>query len=259
MSSLFEQVARTVETDEPAVLFTVLDGDHAGAKLLVRENGETVGDGPPELAAVVPEVLERGRSRVVEHEGGRVFADVFGPSPLLLVFGAVDTSEALCRAAKELGWRTVVADARGKFATKERLPSADEVIVAWPEDVLARIRPDRRTAVVVLSHEERFDVPALAGALATDAFYIGALGSRRAQEKRRARLLEAGVDGAQLERVHGPCGLDVGAVSPAETAVSILAEILAVRAAREGGPLQRSAARIHPEPDEATAGVGSSA
>jgi xanthine dehydrogenase accessory factor len=166
------------------------------------------------------------------------------------VFGAVDTAEALCHAAEALGWTTIVSDARGRFATPDRLPSADEIIVGWPDEVLAQLSPDRRTAVVVLSQEERFDVPALVGALATEAFYVGAMGSRRAQEKRRERLLESGVSEAQLARIHGPCGFDVGAESPAETAVSILAEILAVRAGRAGGPLAASAYRIHPERED---------
>jgi len=176
-----------------------------------------------------------------------VFAEVFGPPPRLLVFGAIDTAEALCLSAKQLGWRTIVADARGRFATAERIPSADEVIVAWPEDVLAQVRPDHATAVVVLTHDEKFDQPALMGTLATDAFYVGAIGSRRNQEKRRERLLEAGVSEEALERIHGPAGLDLGAQSPAETALSILAEILAVRAGRTGGALRESTQRIHAE------------
>jgi xanthine dehydrogenase accessory factor len=172
---------------------------------------------------------------------------VFGPPPRLLVFGAVDTAEALCGFARQLGWRTIVADARGKFATPERLPSADEIVVAWPEDALAQVRPDHFTAVVVLTHDDRFDVPALAGALESDAFYIGALGSRRNQARRRERLLEAGVEEAALERISGPAGLDIGAETPAETALSILGEIMATRAARAGGPLRQSAGRIHAE------------
>jgi xanthine dehydrogenase accessory factor len=188
-------------------------------------------------------LLRDARSQVI----GNVFADVFGPPPRLLVFGAIDTAEALCAAAKRLGWRAIAADARGRFATVERLPSADELIVAWPEDVLERVQPDHATAVVVLTHDEKFDVPALIGVLATDAFYIGALGSRRNQEKRRERLLEEGVSEDALERIHGPAGLDLGAHSPEETALSILAEILAVRAGRAGGSLRESTQRIHAE------------
>ena len=176
-----------------------------------------------------------------------MFAEIYGPPPRLLIFGAVDTAEALCRQANGVGWRTIVADARAKFATTERLPSAGEVIVAWPEETLERVRPDHDTAIVVLTHDDKFDVPALKGALATDAFYVGALGSRRNQARRRERLLEAGVDEVAIDRISGPCGLDIGADSPAETAVSILAEILALRAGRGGARLRDAATRIHVE------------
>jgi xanthine dehydrogenase accessory factor len=190
---------------------------------------------------------ERFSRTTVLDEDGREFVEDFGPPPLLLVFGAVDTAEALCKAANELGWRTVVADARAKFATPERIPSADELRVEWPEDVLAQVQPDEETAIVVLTHEDRFDIPALRGALETDAFYIGALGARRNQARRRERLLEQGVIEADIDRISGPSGLDIGAHSPAETAVSILAEILAVRAGRLGGRLKESKGRIHAE------------
>ena len=241
-------LARTLqaaERGERAVHFSVLEGPDAGAELLVLESGETVGAGPPELAAHARELIRGKRSQRLELEGRSVFADVIGPPPRLLVFGAVDTAEALCRAAGLIGWRTIVADARGRFATRERIPSADELVVGWPDEVLARIEPDHDTAVVVLTHEEKFDAPALEGALTTEAFYVGAMGSRRAQERRRERLLEAGVDETALERIHGPSGLDVGAQTPAETALSILAEILAVRAGRPGGPLKEARGRIH--------------
>ena len=241
-------VARLVELSESggrAVLYTVLEGDGAGEKLLVVEGGETIGDGPPELATHTDALLRGGRNRLLELEGRRVFCEVYGPPPRLLVYGAVDTAESLCRAAKLLGWHTIVADARAKFATPERIPSADELLVAWPDDAFAQARPDHATAVVVLTHDDKFDLPALTGALATEAFYIGALGSRRNQERRRERLLEAGADEGALERISGPCGLDIGASTPEETALSILAEILAVRAGRSGGSLKEARGRIH--------------
>ena len=165
----------------------------------------------------------------------------------LLVFGAVDIAESLCRAANELGWHTVVADPRAKFATRDRIASADELLVEWPEEVLAQVEPDERTAVVVLTHEERFDLPALLGALRSGAFYVGAIGSRRTQESRRERLLGEGLSEAEFDRLSGPTGLDLGAETPAETAVSILAEILAVRAGRSGGRLRDASGRIHAE------------
>jgi xanthine dehydrogenase accessory factor len=244
---VIERILEVVRRDEPAVLFTVLEGERAGQKLLALESGERHGDGPDGLAEQAEELLRAGHNRVLELKGARVFAEVFGPPPRLVVYGAVDTAETLCAAAKQLGWRTVVADARGKFATSDRIPSADELVVAWPEEALAQVQPDHRTAIVVLTHDDKFDVPALTGALETEAFYVGALGSRRNQARRRERLLEAGLDEAQLERISGPCGLDVGADTPAETAVSILAEILATRAGREGGPLRASTQRIHAE------------
>jgi xanthine dehydrogenase accessory factor len=179
--------------------------------------------------------LARGSNRVAEVEGESAFVEVLGPPPLFLVFGAVDLAESLCAGAKLLGWRCVVADARGRFATPERLPSADELVVAWPDEALARVEPDEDTAVVVLSHDERFDVPALAGALATDAFYVAALGSRRTQERRREALRAAGVSDEALARISGPAGLDIGAETPAEIALAILAEAVAARAGRRGG------------------------
>jgi xanthine dehydrogenase accessory factor len=244
---LVERLLEVVERSERAVLLTVLAGDDLGAELLVTEDGERIGDAPEELAESAPELIRKGRSSVVEIGGREVFADVYGPPPRLLIYGAVDTAEALCSAARQIGWRPIVSDARARFATPERLPSAEEIVVAWPEEALAQVRPDDATAIVVLTHDDKFDVPMIAGALATEAFYIGALGSRRNQERRRERLIEAGVDEAALERVSGPCGLDIGAQTPAETAISILAEIMAVRVSREGGRLREASTRIHAE------------
>jgi xanthine dehydrogenase accessory factor len=206
---------------EPSVTLTVLEGERAGERV--------AGEIPP------------GPSRVLELEGQRVFAEVLGPPPKLLVVGAIDTAEELCRAASALGWRTAVIDPRPALVTRERLPSPDQLSVAWPDELEA----DADTAVVVLTHEDRLDVPALTKALASEAFYVGAIGSRRTQEKRRERLLEAGLDEEQLERLSGPAGLDLGAHTPAETAVSILAEVLAVRAGRDGGRLVARSGPIH--------------
>jgi len=234
---------------ERGVLFTVVEGPDAGAWTAVFERGESSGTGVPgEALAQFGELLRGGRNRLLElADGTKVFAEWYGPPPRLLVYGAVDTGESLCRAAKLLGWRTIVADARAKFATRERIPSADELIVAWPEEALAQVAPDHQTAIVVLTHDDKFDEPALKGALETEAFYIGALGSRRNQERRRVRLLEAGVPEEALDRITGPCGLDIGADTQEETALSILAEILAVRARRTGGPLKTAKQRIHVE------------
>jgi xanthine dehydrogenase accessory factor len=245
---LIERVAALNGSDERGVLFTVIEGDGVGSKLLALESGERIGDVPEEAAAQFDEVIRRGRNQVLTlDDGTKVFAEWYGPPPRVFVYGAVDTAEALCRGVKLLGWTAIVADARAKFATAERIPSADELIVAWPDDALAQVAPDHQTAVVVLTHDDKFDEPALAGALETEAFYIGALGSRRNQERRRERLLEAGVTEEQLERIMGPCGLDIGADTQEETALSILSEILAVRAQRQGGFLKDAKKRIHVE------------
>jgi xanthine dehydrogenase accessory factor len=246
--SIYDELHRVIDEDGRAVVFTVLSGDDLGAKVFVRADGTTVGEGPPELAELATRALRRGQSHVIEHEGVSVFADVFVPATRLLIYGAVDTAEALCRAVKLLGWTSIVADARARFATSERLPSADEILVAWPEEAFARVQPDAGTAVVVLTHDDKFDLPALKAALESEAFYIGALGSRRNQERRRERLREVGVPEEAFARIAGPSGLDIGAASSAETALSMLAEMLATRAGRSGGPLRDSKTRIHAEP-----------
>jgi xanthine dehydrogenase accessory factor len=213
---------------DAGVLLTSLDGERAGQTRLVRQS-----------------IVPPGPSRVLELDGEQVFAEVLGPPPRLVVVGATDTAEALCRAAGALGWQTAVVDPRPALATKERLPSAGERVVAWPDEGLGQLEVDADTAVVVLTHEERLDVPALTAALPSEAFYVGAIGSRKTQAKRRERLLEAGVTEEALYRLSGPAGLDLGAQTPAETAVSILAEILAVRAGRSGSRLVERSGPIH--------------
>ena len=228
-----------------AVLLTVVEGDDLGSKLLVVEGGETHGDGPPELAALADGLIRSARSRLVEVEGRKVFAEVYAPAPRLFVYGAVDTAEALAGAANLLGWKTIVADARPAFATRERIPSADELVVSWPEEAFAHVAPDHATAVVVLTHDDKFDLPALQLALASDAFYVGVIGGRRNQERKRERLRDAGVSEESLARIAGPAGLDLGGESVPETALSILAEALAARNGRAGGPLAQATQRIH--------------
>ncbi len=210
--AVFERLRQAIEREERAVLFTVVEGEPLGAHLLVLESGEQVGDEALSgVSAQADELIRGHRNRLLGEEDRRVFAEVYGPPPRLFVYGAVDTAEALCAAANQLGWKTVVADARAKFATRERIPSAGELVVEWPEEALAQIGPDHATAVVVLTHEDKFDVPALKAALGTEAFYVGALGSRRNQERRRERLLEAGVPEEDVDRIQGPCGLDLDA------------------------------------------------
>ena len=246
--SLIHRLAELRESEERGILFTGVEGNGVGTKVLVLESGEQVGRGLDGAVEQFDELIRGGRNKLLSlDDGSKVFAEWYGPPPRLLIYGAVDTAEAMCRAARLLGWHSIVADARGKFATPERIPSADELIVEWPQEAFQQVQPDHQTAIVVLTHDDKFDEPALIGALETEAFYIGALGSRRNQERRRERLLEAGVEEASLERIMGPCGLDIGADTQEETALSILAEILAVRGQREGGFLKDAKKRIHVE------------
>jgi xanthine dehydrogenase accessory factor len=224
-------VEELTDAERPDVTLTVIAGEGVG---------ERIHDSELEQAA-----RRRGRSHVIELADRTVLADVSAPPPRLFVYGAVDTAEALCRAAKQLGWRTLVADARASFATSERIPSADELLLLWPDEALERVQPDLGTAVIVLTHDDKFDLPLIRGALASDAFYVGWIGSRRNQERRRGLLREEGLTDDELDRIAGPSGLDIGADTPAETAVSILAEIIAVRANRPGGRLKDAETRIH--------------
>ncbi len=249
--SLQSEFARIAATDGRAALVTVISGSELGAKLLVRADGSSEGTlGSDELdragLSAAEELLWAERSETRECGETLLFVDVVAPAPRLVVFGAVDYSAALCRLARAAGWRSYVCDPRSQFATPERFPDADEVIVAWPEEAFARIGGiDRATYIAVLTHDPKLDDAALSIALQSEAAYVGAMGSRRAQAQRRERLLAAGLDEALLERVAAPIGLDLGAVSPEETALSIMSEVVAVRNGRDGGRLSQSAGRIH--------------
>ena len=169
--------------------------------------------------------LEKG---VLDQTGLRddgVFAEVIEGPLRVLIFGAPEAAEHLCAYGKQLGWRTTVVDARPALVTPERLPSADEIVKAWPDEVLDRI--DERTAVVTLSHEERLDVPAVAAALQKNARYIGAVGAKRTAERRREKLRELGFSEGEIDRIHGPAGLDLGGRAPSQVALAIAAEIVA--------------------------------
>lgn len=249
--SLQSEFAQIAATDGRAALVTVIAGDELGAKLLVRADGSTEGGlGSEELdregLSAAEELLWAERSETREVGETSLFVDVVAPAPRLVIFGAVDYAAALARLARAAGWRPYVCDPRSQFATPERFPDADEVIVAWPEEAFARLGGiDRATYIAVLTHDPKLDDAALSIALQSDAAYVGAMGSRRAQAQRRERLLAAGLDEELLERVAAPIGLDLGAISPEETALSIMAEVVAVRNGREGGRLSHSAGRIH--------------
>ncbi|MGH2985791.1 MAG: XdhC family protein [Solirubrobacterales bacterium] len=246
----FAALARRDGRGAIATLVGPEDAAGLGSKLLVREDGSTSGalgtealdDGAREAAA---ELLWAERSELREIAGADVFVDVTAPAPRLLILGAVDYAAALCRLARASGWRPYVCDPRTAFATRTRFPEAEEVIAAWPDEAFARLGIDRATYIAVLTHDPKLDDAALGIGLRSEAAYVGAMGSRRAQARRRERLLEAGLSEAELDRLAAPIGLDLGATSPEETALSIMAEVVAVRNRRSGGRLGSSAERIH--------------
>jgi xanthine dehydrogenase accessory factor len=226
------------------------DGPELGAKVLVTADGSvsgSLGDRALDSAAEGhgEELMWAERSELRREGEFLLFVDVTAPPPRLILFGAVDFARELCRMARAAGWRPFVVDPRGRFATQERFPDAEEVVVAWPEEAFARLGIDRATYIAVLTHDPKLDDAALTQALASDAPYIGAMGSRRAQARRRERLLELGVTDDQLARVSAPIGLDLGGLTAEETALSIMAEVVAVRNGREGGRLAHASGRIH--------------
>lgn len=255
MSTEGDAAAALAASGRRGVVFTVLQGAGIGRKLVVDlETGDVRGSAPAGLEAAVERVRAVGRSTTVEHDGVRVLAELFGPPVHLVVVGAYDIGEELCFLAGRMGWRSTVVDARETFLTEERVPSAGRRVLGWPQDALPQVGLDTDAAVLVLTHDLRFDVPALVEATASPAFYVGALGSRRTQARRAARLAEAGVDAEARARIHGPCGLDIGGATPTETALSIVAEIVAVRAGRHGGALRAATGPVHPPAGGAPSG-----
>jgi len=245
------EFARIAAEDGRAALVTIVSGGEVGAKLLVLPDGATQGSlGDAALdhagADVAAGLLWAERSELLEIGGVSLFVDVTAPAPRLVIFGAVDYSAALARLARACGWRPFVCDPRSRFATPERFPEAEQVIATWPEEAFARTGGiDRATYIAVLTHDPKLDDAALTIALRSNAAYVGAMGSRRAQVRRRERLLAAGLEQERLDGLSAPIGLDLGATSPEETALSIMAEVVAVRNGREGGRLGSAAGRIH--------------
>ncbi|MFC5928700.1 XdhC/CoxI family protein [Cryobacterium melibiosiphilum] len=263
-----ESVQADIEAGRPVGVATVIehpDAARLGRHLVVRESGIDGDLGSPRANQAVGDdtlgLLAAGRHGTLTYgpdgqrlgAGLRVFFASYAPKPRLLVFGAIDFAAALARAGSFLGYRVTVCDARGVFATPARFPGADEVIVAWPHRYLseqfAAGLVDDRTVVCVLTHDPKFDVPLLEVALRGPRLaYTGAMGSRRTHDDRMRRLQEAGVGDAELARLHSPLGLDLGSRTPEETAVSIVAEIIAERWGGTGEPLGTLKRRIHSDP-----------
>jgi xanthine dehydrogenase accessory factor len=246
--SAFTELARS---GGRGALVTVLEGADPGAKLLVHADGTRSGSlgsaALDEVAAVhADELMWTERSERVAEGDTTLFVDVTFPPPRLIVFGAVDFAAALCSLARATGWRPFVVDPRARFAQPARFPDAEQVVAAWPEEAFAQLGGiDRATAIAVLTHDPKLDDAALVLALRSNAGYIGAMGSRRAQARRRERLLAKGIEESEMERISAPIGLDLGALTAEETALSIMGEIVAMRHGRPGGRLAHASGRIH--------------
>lgn len=260
LQARFLQLARA---DQRAVLVTAVPVPGASAtgpagrpteqRLLICDDGSSQGTlGSAELDRTATDVgsralwSETSELRSVSDGREQLFIEASVPRPRLIIVGAVDYAAPLATAARLAGWRAFVVDPRATFAVPERFPDAERVISAWPADAFAALGGiDAATAIAVLSHDPKLDDAALALALGSDALYIGAMGSRRAQARRRARLAAAGFGVADLDRIAAPLGLDLGARSSGETALSIMSEIIALRHGRGGGRLIDVSGAIH--------------
>ncbi|MBV9205428.1 MAG: XdhC family protein [Actinobacteria bacterium] len=254
-------IAAAVKRGEPVAVATVIDGPgQVGARRVIwSEDGDRASGtlGSERLDAAVDDdargMLAQGLTGIRRYgaHGERrgdelsVFVNSFAPPPRMLVFGAIDFAAAVARVGKFLGYHVTVCDARKVFATASRFPDADEVVVDWPHRFLAGTDVDARTVICVLTHDPKFDVPLLEVALRTPAGYIGAMGSRRTHDDRMARLREVGLTDGELGRLRSPIGLDLGARTPEETAVSIAAELIQLRWGGTGHPLTATEGRIH--------------
>jgi xanthine dehydrogenase accessory factor len=248
-----------VEAGRPTTLSTILDGKHAGAKLLIGEGEVTGGVGEELLERSIVRdargLHETGESRVREYgedgradgTGIRVHHQTWATPARMVIVGVNDFARALADHAGRMGWRVIICDARQAFAQSDAVRRLAEVVVDWPHRALPALNLTARDAVVIVTHDPKFDEPAISSALESEAGYIGALGSRQTQDERRARLLEVGLDEAALARVAMPCGLDIGGRTADETAISIIAEIIADRHERDGGRLGAARGPIHGE------------
>jgi xanthine dehydrogenase accessory factor len=252
------EIAASVRGHEPVAVATVLSGPgRIGARRVVWPDRSSGSLGPARLDGAVDDdargMLAQGLTGVRRYgaHGERrldelsVFVHSFAPPPRMLVFGAIDFAAAVARIGRFLGYHVVVCDARPVFATAKRFPEADEVVVKWPHDYLTSAAVDERTVICVLTHDPKFDVPLLEVALRTPAGYVGAMGSRRTHADRLERLRGAGLTEAELTRLRSPIGLDLGARTPEETAVSIAAELIQLRWGGSGRPLTGGSGRIH--------------
>jgi xanthine dehydrogenase accessory factor len=212
-------------------------------------------DTDADVAAAAAGILEDGRSRTIEVRGRSFFVEAFPVRPRLIVVGGVEVARSLVRYARELGYETVVVDGRAAFATPERFPDVDRLEIAWPDEAFAALRVGPNDAVAILSHDPKFDEPAIVEGVRRGCRYVGAVGSRKTQGDRRLRLADAGLTEAQVDSVRGPIGLDLGGKDPAETALAIMAEIVAARRGGSGSPMRERLLASNRAADAATRGT----
>jgi xanthine dehydrogenase accessory factor len=242
--------AEIVGSGGRAAEVTLMFGARPGAKLLVEPDGARSGSlGAPELDDEAARIADELLWAESSERRSDMFLEVAAPPPRLILFGAVDVAAHLSRLARDAGWRAYVVDPRTQFATAERFPDAEEVIASWPEEAFARLGGiDPATSIAVLTHDPKLDDAALDIALRSPARFVGAMGSRRAQEARSERLSALGMGEEEMARLSAPLGLDLGAASSEETALSILAEVVAARHGRSGGRLSEASGSIHAAP-----------
>ncbi len=261
MTGVLEAIADLAKRERLGAVATVVDGPDTGAKAALDfETGYVAGALPEAIAADVladaRELMDREQNRTLAYGDREVFVETVAPDPNLLVFGAVHIAQPLATMAKLLGFSVTICDARPAFTSRERFPDADEVLVGWPGDVMDRLTIDRRTYVVILSHDARFEDPVFPVLKERPVRYIGAMGSRRTHRMRSERLAGEGWSDDEIARIHGPVGLDIGAEQPAEVAVSILAEMIQVRyGSGTGLSLKGREGRIHRQRTEDTGDV----
>jgi len=251
-----EAVHQLIAEERLGAVATVVEGADLGSKAVIDYDagyvaGALPGDIGGDVLADARALMEHEQNRTLTYGETEVFIETVAPPPHLVVFGAVHVAQPLSTIAGQLGFHVTVSDARAAFTTVERFPDADLVLVGWPDDLRDQIELDRRTYVVLLSHDARFEDPVLPWVLESPVKYIGAMGSRKTSAKRLDRLTGLGYSEEQISRIHGPIGLDIGAEQPAETAVSILAEMIQVRyGSGTGESLRGTARRIHAQRTE---------
>jgi xanthine dehydrogenase accessory factor len=245
--ALVFSLGKLVGQGQAVALVAFVEGEAAGSTALVTADGTILGPNVERAVTVAGELLAARVERGAVHElapDTRVFIEPFLPPPVLVIAGGVHVAIPLARFAKELGFRVIVVDPRAKFANEERFPEADQVMVAWPDEALARLRIGDTTYIVLLTHDPKIDEPTLATALKTGATYIGAIGSRKTHADRYERMSKWGITGEELDRVYSPIGLDLGGSTPEETALSIIAEVVAVKNGRTGRSLRATTGPI---------------